>query len=187
MYYKKRETEEWHGVYRGVNFEINKFKSFSGMAQSFSWTHYLWIHLNRIPETYTSLWLKGKKDERFGRVHYDYHKNEIINGIEFHGGCTWYSKEYGFDGDKKVIKIGCDYQHLWDEGRIYSLEYVLSEVKKSIDSFISLVPDYKYRCCGNGKLYSHNEGIEKDGSFYSMEYYGKEQWFADKLKEVTSN
>jgi len=173
---KEKNTKIWHGVYKGVAFEINNFKSDN-------WTYYLIIHLNKIPEENNpkQFWLRAKPDKQ-GRVFYSYYKNFIINNIDFHGGCTWYSKEAGFDGENKVIKIGCDYQHYWDEGREYDLEHIKNDLMNTIDSFLNYIPDYKYWCCGNGNLYSLKDGIVKDGSFYSKEYWGEKDWY--KLLEI---
>ncbi len=175
----ERKTKVWNGNYRGVQFEINNFKIPPNIVddhESDNWTYYLYIHLNKIPKENNpdSFWLKGKADER-GRVFYNYYENDAIMDIEFHGGCTWYSKERGFDGENKVIKIGCDYQHLWDEGIYYYIEWVQKDVMDTIDSFLLRVPDYKYCCRGNGGLYSLKEGTVKDGVFMSNEWMENKQ------------
>lgn len=169
----KSETEKWYGSHRGVSFEINKFMRPDYMTDGEMkayWTHYIIIHLNRIPDAKIAnkLWLKGKADK--GRVTYNYYKSTIVDRLVFHGGCTWYSKESGFDGAVKCVKIGCDYSHYWDEGYEYSIEYVQEEVQKSIDSFLNIVPDYKYWCRGNGNLYDLSEGELINESFTSFEY-----------------
>lgn len=41
-------------------------------------------------------------------VDYDCSLGDKIYG-KFHGGCTFYSKQ------RSYVKIGCDYQHLWDD------------------------------------------------------------------------
>ena len=173
MEIKLKNTKVWTGTHRGVSFEINNFKRpdyFNEGEETDHWTYYLFLHLDRIPEENkpNSYWLKGKKDGKW--IHYDYYKHGVINNIEFHGGCTWYSKERGFDGATKVIQIGCDYQHSWDKGYSYNIEMVTSDVENSIDKFLELVPDYKYWCCGNGKLYSLSEGQLNNDQFYSDEH-----------------
>lgn len=182
MIIKERKTKVWTGTHKGVAFEINNFKidETKYSDEKDCWTHYIIIYLNRIPEKYkpNSFWLRGKRNR--GYIFYDYHKHSIIGRIEFHGGCTWYSKERGFDGTEKVIKIGCDYQHLWDEGKQYDLEYVKKEVKETIDSFLNYIPDYKYWCCGNGNLYDLKEGILINEKFHSFEYFGEVEWFKNK-------
>jgi len=165
---KESKLKKWAGIYRGVNFEINNWPN--GYDGKENWTYYLILCLSRIPEENkpNSYWLKGKKQRSF--INYDYYKHPVINNIEFHCGITWYSKERGFDGDEKVIKIGCDYSHYWDEGHYYDLQTVQYDVKNTIDKFLEFVPDYKYWCSGNGNLYSLKDGILENGRFVSNEY-----------------
>jgi len=179
MKIEKKNTDVWYGKYKGVDFEINKFESHEGKD---SWTYYISLWLDRIPEKYNpdGFWLEGKKDRSY--VHYDYFSHNVINSIEFHHGCTYYSKESGFDGSPKIIKIGCDYQHYWDEGKSYDLNTLTRDVMNTIDAFIRLIPGYKYWCRGNGKLYDLKNGIVKDGSFYSKEYFGDKDWFKEYTK-----
>lgn len=164
MEIKERETKIWNGTHDGIDFEINNFK----LGDNINWTYYLLIRLNRIPEENNpeSYWLKGEADKK-GYVNYKYMSTEPICNIEFHHGITYYSKVSGFDGANKIIKIGCDYSHLWDEGRHYSLESVKNDVIMSINSFKGLVPKYKYWCYGNGGLYNLDEGEYKNDMFLS--------------------
>ena len=182
-----RSKTVWNDTYDGVSFEIQNFK----IGAKPAWTFYLYLSLNKIPDKKlsNSFWLKPKKykNQFSERIYYDYNAHPIISNIEWHCGCTWYSKESGFDNEKKVIKIGCDYQHLYDDERDYSVEYILEDVKRAIKSFRKLLPDYKYWCCGNGKLYSKSEGIIKNNSFYSKEYYGNEDWFKELENKLKNN
>jgi hypothetical protein len=92
----------------------------------------------------------------FGRIFYNYDKS-IISELDWHGGCTWYSKENGHDGNKFVIKVGCDYQHLWDNHQYYDLEHLQIEVKKTIDSLWVKVPKLKVHCYQDGGWYEIGE------------------------------
>lgn len=186
MKIEKNKVEEWNGSYKGVSFQIKHWKTDPNEIEpngSDHWTYYLILHLDRIPEKYNpkSFWLKPKKMNIGNRIWYDYYNHPIISDLHWHGGITWYSKERGFDGDLKIIKIGCDYSHLWDEGKVYDLDYLINDVKISIERFKELIPDYKYWCCGNGKLYDLSEGIIKNEKFYSKEYFGNKDWYK-KLK-----
>lgn len=161
MRIKEHNIKKWFGQHLGVDFEINNWtREFDGKD---SWTYYLLIHLDRIPKKYNpkSFWIKGEKQD-YGWVWYKYHEHPIISEIKFHHGITWYSKEGGHDGAAKIIKIGCDYSHLWDEGHTYTLDVVKNDVIKTIESFLELIPDYKYRCGGNGKLYDLSRGDNKN-------------------------
>jgi hypothetical protein len=172
FYCKENKVKKWFGEYRGVSFEINNWINNGQEA----WTFYLILHIDRIPleNKPNSFWLKGKKKGKIrGHIYYDYYKHGVICNLEWHGGCTWYSKERGFDGDKKVIKIGCDYSHYWDDGHSYYLESIQDDVRRCIDSFLLSVPKYKYCCVGNGKLYDLCDGEYKNGTFRSNEYFKK--------------
>jgi hypothetical protein len=156
----------WNGIYKGVAYEINSFEipGFPRMEETkISWTHYLWLNLELIPEKFRDeFWIPPKEDTGppfyASGPFYDYFKG-APGKIEFHGGCTFYSKEHGLDGGRKIVKIGCDYQHLWDEGQTYDLSYVFSEVRTSIESFISIVGPLRLRDPYSGKYYDTEEEL----------------------------
>lgn len=179
MEIKKEISDIWKGVYRGVSFEIKNWTRNDNQDKKERWAYYLIINLERIPQKYSpnSFWLDGKKV--YGRISYNYFNHNILNDLDWHGGITWYSKINGFDGDEKIIKVGCDYQHYWDEGKTYNLNYIKNDVKETIDKFLKHIPDYKYRCVGNGKLYNQNEGYITKGRFHSKEYFGETNWFKE--------
>lgn len=175
MEIKEIKLKKWIGTYKGVAFEINNWNNeYDGKE---NWTYYLILYINRIPLEYkpNSYWLRGERNGSF--VRYKYENHPVLSNIHWHGGITWYSKEHGFDGENKVVKVGCDYSHLWDEGKYYNIEIVKNDIQRTIDEFLKLVPGYKYWCCGNGKLYDLKEGVIKNGSFYSKEYFGDKDWF----------
>lgn len=155
-----RNISVWHGNYRGVTFEINNWQNtYEKAYRKDNWAFYLYISLDRIPnqELAEQLWLPPEKDEK-GRVHYKEYDSWLPN-LDWHCGITWYSKESGLDGAERIIKAGCDYGHYWDEGREYSLDFVTYEVKKCIDSFKTIVPEYKWHCSMVGGYWLPSEGI----------------------------
>lgn len=175
MKYQESKRQKWVGKDLGIGFEINKWRTEKNSFEDEkdNWVYYIFLHISRIPEAYNpeSFWLKGKKTSIGNHISYDYYSHPILSNIHFHGGITWYSKEHGFDGAEKIIKVGCDYQHYWDEGQVYELRHVLADVARTIEEFRAAVPDYKYWCGGNGKLYNLSEGVLKNEEFYSNEYY----------------
>lgn len=144
----------WTGVHNGVRFEINNYAYEDGKPLD-KWTHYLWIRLDEqlSKEVADSLWLKPRPERMRPNgkvwVTYDYYDSPIRK-IVFHGGCTWYSKESTEDDPLRVIKVGCDYQHIWDEGKNYTLDYVYEQVKLSIMSFHIHFGPIKIRSWGDG-------------------------------------
>jgi hypothetical protein len=133
----------YRGTFRGVDWEINHIERTYGQW----WTYYILLHRNRMePEQFElfnapiKTWeLGGKK-----RKHYEYSK---IPDINLHCGCTFYHKDKDPSLGYFTLKIGCDYNHIWDEEQSYQLEDIIADVKKSIDSFLSRY-NYK-RWCGN--------------------------------------
>lgn len=165
----EREKTVWSGEYKGVSFEIQRYPGYewkSMTANKFNWTFYLYLWIDRIPTDGESYWLEPRKDER-GRIHYDYYRHAVLPEIDWHGGITWYSKESGHDGEKRVIKVGCDFQHSWDfEHGDYDLDTVKYEVLGAIDSFRALVPGYKYWCREDGSLHAPEEvELFPDGAY----------------------
>lgn len=178
----KQEKQVWTGSHKGVSFEINNWKTPPNIfepTEKDCWTYYLIIHIDRIPieNNPKSYWLKGEK--MMSRISYSYYDHDVMCDFDWHGGITWYSKEHGFDNSNKVIKIGCDYSHLWDEGHFYEIEDVKSDVENTIERFLHHIPNYKHWCCGNGNLYNSKDGIIKNNQFYSKEYYGDKDWYKE--------
>lgn len=137
----------WYGEYRGIMFEIKNWKM-EGLSKFWksSWVFYLKVLLEQFPEEdrekikpyiyYTGYGtpLSVPRDD-----------NPILN-LEWHGGMTYSADEttpqfypYTF------LKFGCDYQHLWDEGKTYDIEGVQKEVQECIDSLFVLYPNLKTR------------------------------------------
>jgi len=148
------------GQYRNVNFSIKQFEPLGSPGNEYSWAHYIHLNLDkqiRDKSIADSFWLKAKYDEE-KRVSHNYHVSPISD-IEFHGGCTYYSKESSTDDLDRVIKIGCDYQHSWDDHRDYSINYIKNQVRETIDSLLLITPVMKW-CNGCGVFY---EDVTKDG------------------------
>lgn len=166
---KEDKRVSYSGQYRDVNYSAVKFSnpmknsesSFDTAEESdFNWCHYIHLKIDKQienEEIREKFWLDPKYDNR-GRCSYHYY-NSIINDIEFHGGCTWYSKESSVDEKYRSIKIGCDYQHLFDRGIEYSLNYIKGEIEKTIDSFLEITPVLKW-CSGCGTYY---KDVTKNG------------------------
>lgn len=165
---KPEKNTRWSGQFNGVQFEIQNFNPYN--SKDF-WTFYLYISIDKIPKENNpeSFWLPPEKDDR-GHIRYDYYKHQILGEIEWHCGMTFYSKEAGFDESPRIIKVGCDFQHYWDEGRDYDLEDVYAEAVEAAKSFRRLVLRYKYWCHWNGSLHSPSEIIVSgDGAFKCVE------------------
>lgn len=158
------QKRTWTGYYKGIDFEIQNWdweiEAASIMRNYWAknWTHYIIINIDKqIPEELRErFWLKGKlssmREDGPKHLNYSYSgEDSIINHLEFHGGCTYYSKVSGFEGEDRRIKIGCDYQHLWDQDKNYDIDFVYGEVKETIESLVRL-------CQGKIKAWSRQDG-----------------------------
>jgi len=151
----------YYGFYRGVRYEINESPGEVGGH----WTHYIHINIDDqlTKEFADKLWLEPsyKSFSEGGREHLSYNYwDSLIRDLDFHGGCTWYSKEGGPDEKSRRVKIGCDYQHLWDEGKDYGLNYIFDQAKRTIDSLIRVVGEVRTRSHGDGKWRYESEYSE---------------------------
>ena len=155
----------WTDEYRGVGYEIQKFT----LCEKDAWAFYLYIPLDALPEDIRErFWLAPQKNDTSRRVHYDYYAEPLITDIEWHCGCTYYEK-FGHDGEPRCIKIGCDYQHYWDEGHFYSEDLLSVDAKTAIDSLLKMIPPMLRRCQWNGKYYPQDQGQLYGDMWYSYE------------------
>lgn len=147
---KKDSTLSYLGVYRGLSYVIKNFKNFETGEMS-CWCHYIILRLDQIDDKHHGdLWLDPVMFS-WG-VSHNYYVDPFTR-FEFHGGITFYEKTSGLEhvDQKKVIKIGCDYQHSWDEGMCYGINYIECEARKTIDSMWNYFGDIKYRTVGDGR------------------------------------
>jgi len=133
-----RKSETYSGKYLGVPYEIKHWWYSDGSPQ---WNYYLFLIEKQIPDTFPSLWLKGsvlKMGGKSSHVIYKY-QDTLIANLDWHMGCTFYEKVSGFDKQTRIIKVGCDYGHLYDEGRNYTLSDIERDVIDCINSLVERV------------------------------------------------
>jgi|DEB0MinimDraft_6_1074348.scaffolds.fasta_scaffold00065_47 hypothetical protein len=133
--------EGYSGIYKSVGFEIKFLEGDSDRNSLIPysdghWVYYIFICLGNLPNRVNpeTFWLPND---------YCYYEHEILNEIYFYGGITYYHKTCGFDdGQEKIIKVGCDFNHGWDQDKYYTLVNIYVHVKKTIDSLYKLIPEY---------------------------------------------
>lgn len=139
----------YQGRYRDVGFEIvyneriNNSNLDDPSLDRRWWTYYIYINLEKLPDRVNpdSFWLPFENIYNIRMYRYSYHK--ILNEINFYGGITFYSKSCGLEeGNPKTIKVGCDFNHSWDQGSYYCLEDIQSHVTVTIDSLYEVIPEY---------------------------------------------
>lgn len=130
------EKKVYSGCYKNICFEINCRPFLRRLRREpDAWTYYIYLCVDDIPEKYDpeSFWMKTRDS---------YSGHSILANLEWHWGITYFRKVAGFDDEKRRIQVGCDYLHLEDEERHYNLDYIKNDVKRTIESFLYLMPEY---------------------------------------------
>lgn len=160
----------WSGTYKSINFEIVNWSYKDPFMDEMKqiWNFYLILPIDMFPEKlHKEIWLPSRVTE-YGSVMYGYYNSNILSSIDFYGGITYYEKVNGYDGGKKVIKVGCDYNHAWDQDCYYDIKDIIEDTKIAINSLFETVDGLLMRCYWDGKFYPESEGyLLRDGSFIS--------------------
>lgn len=169
-----RELKNWAGYIKGFYCEIVCWwpEYYPEDKKEPLWNYYVTIRREQIPtgfdkligEKITSIVASTGRESSYWR--------EASVDISMHWGITFYEPTFNDKGEVIAVKIGCDYNHLYDEGRSYNENYLLADAKNTIDEIIDLFPDYRIFCRGNGFYYPPSAGKldEKSGDFYSNDY-----------------
>ena len=162
---KLKHSDMWNGRYRGVRFEIMRWH-FTENGKD-HWAYYLYIDERQFPVSVRSGYVLEPGLTNMGRLSYDY-TNCAWNNIRAHCGWTFYEIHGGYIDTPRVVKIGCDYGHLWDDGISYNENCIIPEVKQSIDELHDKV--------GVFLIWSHCDGnyrTEADTEAFNAEYSAK--------------
>jgi len=147
-----RKFTNYTGIHNGVSFLIvssDSYFLYDEKYKTVKWTSYILLSKEMFEDCSQDvkdeifLELIEDKNDPFGYPRYPYSRSDILTSIKFHGGISYYDIKTQY-GDK-YVKIGCDYTHDGEEGIKYSLEDVVWDIKKAIDSLIALVPDIKVK------------------------------------------
>ena len=129
-----RHKDVWTFQYRDITVEISRFR-LDGLEGD-RWTYYLWLSLDKIPtKDQKGLWPRYKKTGSHGARTFNVN-NTWLADLTWHHGMTWYSKHLSSyaKGSGKMIQVGCDYSHLWDEEHTYRRELLRDDAIKTVDS-----------------------------------------------------
>lgn len=156
---KLNERREWNGTGpEGLNYEIAFWGEGSMCDGHGMWNYYITIHEAQLrTEDWAKVWLPV--DSRYKRSdgHEDPSYNDwdsILSGGDFHGGVTFYAKQQQVDGERRSIKVGCDYGHSWDRdaGYGYDLAYVQRDALRSCAKLAELLRPLA-RCSYTGRYF----------------------------------
>lgn len=174
MNIKLYESTTFKGTYRGIHFKIIRWFYESDIHQEKpKWNYYIFLNLENFVDQKLAkkFWPKDAQFSTGGSWYTPYDAVPFIHSMDFHCGVTFYQKHL-YPGNRKIVEIGCDYSHLYDEGAHYNEQHILYEVENSIERFHEMV-EYKIRCNGNGKLYLESEGQYRNNGFFSNEWTDK--------------
>lgn len=145
----------WHDTHRNVRFEVSHH-GVSEYSPEGTWCFYIFLHeeLFQRPEDWALFNLPEERREWAGKIrsHFPY---DSIPELLWHGGITFGERTVCVlpDGrDSFMLKLGCDYGHLWDReaGFPGNLVSVKRDAIRLIDDFATRFP-VKTRCAYSGK------------------------------------
>jgi hypothetical protein len=167
-------ASKWRDQHKGISYEL----SWHGRSEEYSpegtWCWYILVNSEQF---YADDWAKlrlEKQDRQFMSAgswhrHWTY---DNFPDVEPHGGWTYgeMSTYLGKDGQEyELVKVGCDYSHLWDRESGYwqGKSDVERDVKHSIDLLVEMFHDdpEQFYTARNGQTVhkSQREKLTGDG------------------------
>lgn len=131
----EKYIETWRGYHNGLSYEIVRWDYSSPI-----WNSYIFIPKTKLSKNDFKIFnLQNKKYQITPnspvRIFFDYSKLEAYFNMS--GWITWYSKEYDSSWALCGIKIGNDYNHIWNGWEDF--ETVKEDVVQSINLFLSKI------------------------------------------------
>lgn len=142
----------WSEQHEGVTIELSFHPYQPEHHMMGTWCYYLLLPEQMFqPKDFKRL-VCSQKTYDWGKS-YDYYK---FPDLDFHCGITFYEITKVWDKHQnkymRVIKVGCDYNHLWDNEAGYTDDYdsVLFDAKYSVRKLLDMFPNMNKRCfyCG---------------------------------------
>jgi hypothetical protein len=154
-----------------------------------TWNYYVSINEKVLdPAHFAEFWLEPAAESRlrsdgWNEPSYAYYSAPFADA-DWHGGVTLYEKKGGIDGAPRHVRIGCDFAHLWDEGRTYDFADVERKAKRTIDALRAIYP-FKRRCVYTGIWLPEDQMIVGErGNLYSPEGKAKsDAWRAEREQQ----
>lgn len=174
---KLSHKDVWNFQYRGIFAEIVHWGIADYQLKGI-WNLYIYINPENIGDkelkkNFLPIFKKvtwGGKENQI----YDIYSCQIANELELHGGATYLNIENS--NGKKILKIGCDYNHLYDNETDWNENILAFHGKQSIDKLHDFTKILVF-CRGAGGFYPESEGKYKDDenkdNFYSFNYLDK--------------
>lgn len=145
---------EWSGAHMGIRYLLS-WHGRSDYQRQGIWCWYLLLNQEQFyPDDWQRLRLEKQDREFAGSMHrhWDY---DAFPDLEAHGGWTYGKMEtyLGRDGrEYEQVKVGCDYNHLWDHegGYPHTKSAVEADVRLAIERLCREFPNRRQQCayCG---------------------------------------
>ena len=166
-----KHADEWQGEYREIAFSIRHW-GHSEFTPDGIWNYYLYVPIERLPEDARDVWLQYPRTfsrmPRKNRQPVLYRPYGDLPDLELHSGCTFY-RVIEDDMNAPVGRVGCDYNHAWDQGCCYNEQQLLCAAKHSIDALWEVYPGMLHRCRYCYSYHPASEGHETKRGWISFE------------------
>ncbi len=96
----------------------------------------------------------------------------LFDDLPFHGGVSWASTEPYFDRESakhwQAVKIGCDYNHLWDREACFpdTFNSVKCDAERAVDAFLEQNPDHWIPSRRSGQWGPKSDMLEMENGAY---------------------
>lgn len=140
--------QTYSGEHLNLNFEIIHWGVQRGKFPPMNngkgcWNYYVYLHERKLTN-FNDFWLEPKVKEfspgGTKYVSYDYYSSPL-SSVDWHGGITFWEVHNLLIPGQRVIQIGCDYSHLFDQERNYDYDLtdVLSDCLRTIEELHPLL------------------------------------------------
>lgn len=153
----EKSAARWNGEHQGIRYELS-WHGMSDYSPQGTWCWYIYVTSEQFSaEDWAKLRLEHEDkqlspESTFCRF-YNYDR---FPDLEAHGGWTFGEMDSycGRDGsEQERVKVGCDYNHLWDRESGYwqGRDAIEQDAKHSIDLLCKMFPSRRLCCRYSGR------------------------------------
>lgn len=127
----------WQGRYHNISYEIHNWGDRDINHPTGRWNYYIHLDESKILNT-KEIFLEPKPAfwiDNYLTYPYD---DSPFSEIYWHHGLTFHEVTNEINIGHRTLKLGCDYQHLSDEGIPYTVPDILKSVKRTIDELLKI-------------------------------------------------
>jgi hypothetical protein len=126
------------GRYRNLYYEIHNWGDRNSNYPTGRWNYYIVLVESEIQnaneiflEARPSMWI-----DNYLTYPYD---DSPLSEIYWHHGLTFHEVTNEINIGRRTLKLGCDYQHLSDEGVPYTVPDIIKSAKRTIDELLKII------------------------------------------------